>query len=269
MERLLARLERRFRRLAIPGLPKLLAGGMGIAYLGTMARPALGEMLLLDRRAILAGQAWRLLSWLFIPPDDLFLGLHGGPIMVMFGIYMTWLFGSALEDEWGTFKLNAFFFAGVLGTVVAGMATGHPMDNGAFMLSLFLAYATLFPDTVFRIMFILPVRAKWLGLLAAAGIALNVIVGGWGTRFATIASVGNYLLFFAGHWWDWWKDRNLRVRQAARRARGEGAPGPKVGGRRCAICGASEDDGADIRVCTCDKCGGKPRTLCLEHARNH
>jgi len=29
-----------------------------------------------------------------------------------------------------------------------------------------------------------------------------------------------------------------------------------------------EDDGADIRVCSCAKCG-TPRTLCLTHARNH
>ena len=34
----------------------------------------------------------------------------------------------------------------------------------------------------------------------------------------------------------------------------------------CAICGAREADGADIRVCYCEKCGG-PRALCLEHAR--
>jgi hypothetical protein len=36
----------------------------------------------------------------------------------------------------------------------------------------------------------------------------------------------------------------------------------------CAICGVSEDAGADIRVCSCAKCGG-PRNLCLNHARSH
>ena len=36
-----------------------------------------------------------------------------------------------------------------------------------------------------------------------------------------------------------------------------------------AICGARQDDGADIRVCNCEKCGNKTRELCLEHARNH
>jgi hypothetical protein len=38
--------------------------------------------------------------------------------------------------------------------------------------------------------------------------------------------------------------------------------------RTCAICGKKQSGGADIRVCSCEKCGG-PRNLCVEHARNH
>ena len=48
---------------------------------------------------------------------------------------------------------------------------------------------------------------------------------------------------------------------------------PARAGKTCAICGATEADGADIRVCSCEKCkaatGGAARELCLEHARNH
>jgi hypothetical protein len=44
---------------------------------------------------------------------------------------------------------------------------------------------------------------------------------------------------------------------------------PVFGQRVCAICGAREADGADIRVCSCAKCGGVQRALCVEHARNH
>ena len=58
------------------------------------------------------------------------------------------------------------------------------------------------------------------------------------------------------------------VRQKARRVQFEG-DAPAFGQRTCAMCGAREQDGADIRVCSCAKCGGQPRTLCLEHARNH
>jgi hypothetical protein len=80
--------------------------------------------------------------------------------------------------------------------------------------------------------------------------------------------MGNYGLFFGGHWWDVWRSRNLQVRQKARRVSMQ-AGAPVFGQRTCAICGAREADGADIRVCSCEKCGGQPRSLCLEHARNH
>ena len=262
MERLLARLERRFGRFAIPNLPVFVVGGMGLAYVGAMARPELLDAMALDWDLVLRGQVWRLVSWIFLPPAS-------SPIWLLFALYMFWLVGSALEREWGSFKLGAFYLLGILGTDLAGLVSGHPMSNWQLNMSMFLAYATLFPDQVFTLFFILPVRVKWLGILDALLLVYFFVVGGWGARAGIIAAFANYVLFFAGHWWDYWKDRNLRVRQAGRRAAGEGAPAPKAGGRRCAICGASEDDGADIRVCTCEKCGGKPRTLCLEHARNH
>jgi hypothetical protein len=80
----------------------------------------------------------------------------------------------------------------------------------------------------------------------------------------------NYLLFFAGHIAALAKGRRTLVRQAARRAEQRPqATEREADTRACAICGAKQDDGADIRVCSCEKCGGVPRQLCLEHARNH
>ena len=116
--------------------------------------------------------------------------------------------------------------------------------------------------------FILPIRVKWLGILSALGIVAAFVIGEWSTRAAIGAAVGNYLLFFGGHWWGYWKSRNLQVRQKSRRTQFNA--GIQVFGHRvCAICGLREADGADIRVCSCEKCGGQPRALCLEHARNH
>jgi hypothetical protein len=92
----------------------------------------------------------------------------------------------------------------------------------------------------------------------------------WSTRAAIVAALGNYFLFFSGHWLGVWKMRSVSVRQGARRAEFRSTDGGSTFGQRvCAVCGAKESDGADIRVCSCDKCGGQPRTLCLEHARKH
>ena len=100
--------------------------------------------------------------------------------------------------------------------------------------------------------------------------AYYLAVGDWGTRASILAALGNYLVFFGGHWWSVLRSRNLGVRQKARREAMR-ADAPVFGQRVCDICGAREADGTDIRVCACAKCGGAgtQRALCLEHARNH
>jgi hypothetical protein len=267
-DRLLARIERKIGRFAIPNISYVVFGAMGFAFLLTLVRPEFVSMLALDWSRVMQGQVWRLLTFIFVPPGG--GGLFGGsPIWTIFAIYMFYLVGTGLESHWGSFKLNAFYFIGMLGTILASAITHSAIGNAWLNQSLFLAYATAFPDVQFLLFFIVPVKVKWLGLIDAAILAFSFVTGGLGTKLAIGLAFANYVLFFAGHWIDWYKARNLRVRQAARRASMPMDPPAVSRGRTCAICGASEDDGADIRVCSCEKCGNKPRNLCLPHARNH
>jgi hypothetical protein len=260
MDRLLARLERRFGKYAVENLTFVIVGGMAAVYLLWMVRPEFEELLRLDLDLIIHhGQVWRLFTFLFIPRTHSIL-------WIIFSLSFVWMLGTNLEGEWGAFKFNVFYGMGMLGTVIGAALTTGRAGNTFLNMSLLLAFATLYPDYEINLI-IIPVKAKWLAWFDAAGLAYALVTGGWSTRAAVIAAFANYLLFFRGELWGIWRGRNLQVRQAARRA----SAGPAVkatGGRVCAICGASEDDGADIRVCSCDKCGG-PRTLCLEHARNH
>ncbi|HEY1695068.1 MAG TPA: rhomboid family intramembrane serine protease [Polyangiaceae bacterium] len=261
MERLLARLERSIGRFAIPNLITIIVAGMGLVWaMQTFAHVDVMPRITLDMGAVLRGEVWRLVTFLFIP-------MGSSLIWVLVNLYFTWWVGSSLEQHWGAFKFNAFYFVGVVGTIAAAALT-DPQTNFWLDASLFLAFATTFPDVQILLFFILPIRVKWLGIVAALGIAAALAMGDWTTRAAVVAAMANYLLFFGGHWWDVWKSRNLQVRQRARRVQFE-SDVPVFGHRTCAICGAREADGADIRVCSCEKCGGQPRTLCLEHARNH
>lgn len=262
MEKLLARLERRFGRFAIPNLTWIVAGGMAAAFVISFGRAQFLDLLTLDLDAVRHGQVWRLITYLFIPPAL-------SPIWILFAIYWFWMIGTNLENEWGAFKYNVFYLVGMLGTTLAALLTGGQSTNSALNGTLFLAFATLFPDYQIYLFFFIPIRVKWLGLFAAAGLVLSAVLGDWGTRGAVIAGSANYLLFFAGHWMQWFRQRNMRVRQTARRAEQVPFATAATGGRTCAICGAKEADGADIRVCSCEKCGGKARNLCLPHARNH
>jgi hypothetical protein len=116
---------------------------------------------------------------------------------------------------------------------------------------------------------ILPVKVKWLGLLSAVFLIYSAISGDWGTRIAIVCALSNYFLFFTSHWVARFRERNLMVRQGARRAGyKEASAAPVREGRSCAICGARQEEGADIRVCDCEKCG-RARNLCLAHAREH
>jgi membrane associated rhomboid family serine protease len=266
MDRLLARLDRRFGRFALENLPMFIVGGMGIVFLLAYTRPSLLLLLSLDPRLVAHGQVWRLVTYLFIPPDM-------SVWWILFTLYWVWMIGSNLEAEWGAFKLNVYYFLGMLGTTAAALITGGPQGNMYLNLSLLFAFATLFPEYEILLFLILPIRMKWLGWISFAFVGYELAIGDWGVRGAIAAALSNYLLFFWGDILRVFRGGRAQARQAARR--GSSIPPPPLASqsRACAMCGAREADGADIRVCSCEKCkaatGGTARTLCLEHARNH
>ena len=187
---------------------------------------------------------------------------------MLLNLYFAWWVGSSLEQHWGAFKFNAFYFMGVVGTVVAAFLTG-PQTNFWLDASLFLAFATTFPEVQILLFFILPIRVKWLGIVAGAGDRrraaprrlddARAIAGGDGQLPALLRRS-----LAAGLAVD------ETSRSARRRAARSSTAGSPSSGSACARSAAQrEADGADIRVCSCEKCGGQQRALCLEHARNH
>ncbi|WP_252891201.1 hypothetical protein [Thermoclostridium stercorarium] len=83
----------------------------------------------------------------------------------------------------------------MIGTTIAGYLTGYS-DATHLNLSLFLAFAYLFPDYEVLLFFIIPVKVKYLAWLDWAFIAFSVIFGSIGMKIVAIVSVLNYLLFF-------------------------------------------------------------------------
>lgn len=267
MESLLNRLERRFGRYAIENLPMILVGGMGIVFLLSMVRPDIIGLLMLSPHYIAKGQVWRLVTYLFIPDTR-------STLWILISLYWFWWIASSLEAEWGAFRFNVYYLVGMAGTTAAALIVGYAQGSEFLNLSLFFAFATLFPEMEILLFFILPIRVKWLGWIAFGYVVLEFATGGWATRAAAIAALANYLLFF-------WGTIRRTMQSGSRQLYVSNRPSIKVtplraspvASRLCAICGAREDDGADIRVCSCEKCkqatGGQTRTLCLEHARSH
>ena len=271
MDRLLARLERRFGRFAVSGLPIVIVGGMAAVFVLEMLQTGFSRFLVLVPSRVLGGggasfpEIWRLFTYLFIPTSR-------SPIWVFFEISFTWMILSNLESAWGAFRLNAFYVVGLLATTIAAFASGGAVGSLWLNLSVLLAFATMFPDYEIYLYLILPVRVKWVAIGLGGYAVFSALGAGWQVWAAMIAGLANYVIFCTGTLVGHLSGRGREMQSAARRAshaQARASERPAAAARTCAICGASEADGADIRVCSCEKCGGKPRTLCLEHARNH
>lgn len=193
--KLLDRWSYKYGRYAIENLMIYIVIGMAIVFASDfLLLPQIGvslsSLLAFDRAAILSGQIWRIVTFIFIPPDSSML-------FILFSLYFYWLIGGGLESAWGAFKFNIYYLVGILGTIIAGMLTGYA-TNYYLNMSLFFAFAALYPDFQVLLFFILPIRIKWLALLDALYFLISFIFAGLGGKIALLVAVANFLLFFGG-----------------------------------------------------------------------
>ena len=196
MRRFTYRLERIFSRIAVSNLMPIIIGAMVIVSVAGTMYPELYALLSFDRGMILRGQVWRVVTFLFV---------HGGSLIetALFA-YFYWWIGSSLEDAWGTGRFCTYYYAGVILTVIAGFITGAS-TNMFLNLSLFFAFAMLYPEQEILLFFVIPVKVKWLAWIDAAMFVFYFIFNGWAGRAAILAAVLTLVLFF-------WDDIVRRVR---------------------------------------------------------
>ena len=262
---LLSRLERALGRFALPNLTLYLVLGqllvLGFALLGGFN----AEILALRPAAVLTGEWWRVFTFIFVPPVTNVS--MTGAIFLAFGWYIFYLMGNALEQHWGVFHYNAFLVLGWMLTVAAAFVTpGAYASNGYIAATVFLAFAYLNPDFEMYLFFILPVKIKWLALLAWIGLGFTLLFGAWPDRLMALASIGNFLLFFS-------RDIVLSIRTGKRRMAWQAqAFGAENSGReprhRCHVCGKTDVSHPQLDFRYCSKCAGD-ECYCAEHIFNH
>lgn len=187
----LDKVERKMRWFAVPNLMMLLSGLMLAVFLLELALPeeAVSQYLWLDWNAVRAGQIWRVLSFLILPPAS-------SPFFLLFSLYFFCLMGNGLESQWGTSKFTLFYTVGALGTIIGSLFTGFA-TNQYLNLSLFLAFAAIYPNYTVMVFFILPVKVKYLALLDVLLYLYLFFQIGWPERVALLLSLANVLLFFS------------------------------------------------------------------------
>ncbi len=189
MNRLLNRWQLRFGRYAIHNLMMYVCSTMlAVYFLQYMLYIPVISWLDLSRSALLHGEVWRLITFIFIPPNN-------SPFWLLFSLYFYYFIGNSLEGAWGSFRFNIYYLFGMLFAIAAALITGYG-SNQWLNLSLFLAFAQLFPDSEFLIFFVLPVKAKYLAYVDWVLFALGFLFGGWSNRVTILFAIANFLLFF-------------------------------------------------------------------------
>lgn len=189
--RILQSLEEKLEPFAIRHLTMHLIIGQIILFGMNLLRPGSIHYFSLIPNAILEGEAWRLFSFLFVPP-----GAH--PLFLAFIWYLLWFMGNVLEEHCGSFRYNLFWLTGAIVTIAAAFITpGYTATNSFLMGSVFLVFAFLNPNFEIMLFFVLPVKIKWLALLT--WLTYGYIIFFTATlneTFLILAVVFNFLLFF-------------------------------------------------------------------------
>src|SRR5215470_7707156 len=185
----LDKLERRFGFLGIPGLIRIVIGFTALVWVLVYLNRGFESFLTLDPALILRGQVWRLVTYILLPQTF-------SPLWVLVALWFLWFIGEGLERAWGPFRLTLYFVVGMIGTTISAFLFGSNFSNGMLITSLFFAFARFYPDEVIYILFILPVKIKWLAWVYAALLLFWFLVGTNSYRAAVIAAFINYLVFF-------------------------------------------------------------------------
>lgn len=193
---LLDRMERKLGRLAVRNLMSVIVGVMALVFIldylfAVRINTLFSSYLIFDREAVLAGEVWRVITFTLLPPNS-------SVIFIIFSLYFYWMIGSVLETEWGAFKFNVFYLCGIIGTIAAGFITGYA-TNYYLNMSLFLAFALLYPEFELRLFFAIPVKIKYLAFVDLVLFVIDLITLPWAYKAAIIVSLANVMLFFGGN----------------------------------------------------------------------
>lgn len=173
----LTSLEKRLQWIAFPGLFKYLTLLGVVIFAWQWVDPTVVERISFDRDKILSGELWRIISFAFAPTGTFSFGIFG-VLFLFFAVMISFLINDSLEEVWGPTRTTLYLLTSMVGLVI-GMFIFDPgpLPAGRYLYtSMFLAFATYFPNYEFRLFFFLPVKVRYLGWFALG----MMLVSGFG-----------------------------------------------------------------------------------------
>lgn len=289
MKKLRNRFERfcfQNRKKGIPNLMLYISIGSVIVYLLSSfdQSATLYMALCFDRTLILQGQIWRLFTYVFT------YGAYSMNLLLFaISLFCYYSLGRAMENSWGTFRFNLFYLSGIVLMDIFSMIFGTQATVTYLNLSLFLGYATLYPDSHFLLFFIIPVKAWIFGLfdLVLTLYEVLALIPLFPHNLFPLVAIANYFLFFGK---DVLNLIPMSWQANARRAFGK-KPKKTSGSQpipfhtagsyaasaatvkapythRCTVCGRTDQTNPELEFRYCSKCNGY-YCYCEEHISNH
>ena len=268
----------------IPNLMLYISLGCALVYLMTQftQNALLYDLLVFSRAKILEGQVWRLISY----PLTFY---NSNLLLMAVALFCYYSIGRAMEHIWGTLRFNLFYFCGVILMDIWCMIFGGRADVTYLNLSLFLSYATMFPDAQFLLFFIIPVKAWIFALVDLLMVLYSLLADPFPYNFFSVISLANYFLFFGPDVLNVvpmsWRMNARRLfgkkNYAPKQARPKVVPFPKADSyeattakpqtpytHKCTVCGRTDVSNPELEFRYCSRCSGY-HCYCEDHISNH
>lgn len=221
------------------------------------------------------GQIWRLVTFILVPTG-------GGGLLFPLVLYFYYFIGNTLERQWGAGKFTIYYLSGMLFNIIFGilvwLISGRNIEafnqavTGQYInLSMFFAFATLYPETIVLFMFIIPMKIKWLAYIDAAFFVFAMIINPFPINLLPLVAILNYFMFCGGWLFDVIRPANKRnntidFKKAAKKYNRTQAKKPYT--RKCEVCGKTDRDYPELEFRFCSRCGGY-HCFCIDHINSH
>ncbi len=284
---LMDKLHKKFGKYAVYNLQKYLILAYCVGLVLNMLSVNVSGLLGFSMDAILHGQVWRLVTWVFCA--------DGGSFISLIFLYCVFSMAQSLEQMLGTFRMNVYLVGGmilnllggilvyVITLLLLGQGVSVRLTNYEMLFTIFMALALCIPEGTVYLSFLFPVKMKWMFLIYIVGLiyqlyqyfsfgaAYSVAVGllymfVYGSQI--IVALLNLFLFF--HFSKIRLTRKQKKTQTEFRRQMASVPKAGAGSARhkCAICGRTENDDPNLSFRYCSKCTGN-KEYCQDHLFTH
>ncbi len=138
---------------------------------------------------LIGARPWTLVTYQFV---------HGSSMFWFFiSMLVLWIMARPIEEDWGSPRFMVFWLISTFGASLTSAALAQPLyGDVGFGTCLLFTFATLYPEVEFRLFFIIPVKVKYLAVVAAAILVYSSLSYGIVGGLANIVGVSSGYLFF-------------------------------------------------------------------------